>query len=186
MREKPMFDGPDPTDPVYIAAAAHLLTEMRRVCEEAREFHDELEESWPKELKIHPASKDACEGVLYMPRAGDPVVLFQACAHINPITKEVSAHSQMFVPLSMETIGLGMDYLKRAEHYVNTCVCGHVIPQFSTFPVRVESELDGELDAEDLEELRAAEEAQLAEIQGDLESDYACPACGYKPHRRYD
>lgn len=184
-----MREGPDPRDQVYKRVASTLLTKMREVCKHAREECNELEETWPKEMRIHPVHPGMAEGVLYVPRAAQGVYLFQAVALEDDVEdpEEVNIVTNVFAPATTDILHLGIDYIKRADYHMHTCVCGHVIPQFHHIPIAIDVDIDEEmaLSEEEERDIRSAEDVRLSEIKHELESEYACPACGYKPNKRY-
>ena len=183
-------DGPHPEDPIYQAAARSLLEKIRQVCSTERERCGEVPESWPSEIRLFPAAPDTAEGVLYMPRAVPPVYIFQATAGQDE-DGNISAHIHGLAPLTMEVLDLGLDYQKRASQYVFTCTCGHVIPKLMTFPIFIEGESDDEDDDENEdrrhgEQNMTSEEIRIQEMVHPDEMDYKCPACGFKPNKRYN
>ena len=184
-----MSDGPHPEDPVYQMAARTLLQKMREVCDTERKRCGEVPESWPSEVRIFPASVDTAEGVLYMPRAVPPVYTFQCSAHQDN-WGEIHAHIHGLAPLTPDILELALDYQKRASHYVFTCTCGHVIPKVLSFPLDLMDQALGEAQGqtpldEDGAEILTSDDIRIQEIVSPQERNYSCPACGFKPNRRY-
>jgi len=199
-----MNAAPDPTNPVYQTAAKAILEAMRESCEIERERCGEIEETWPKEMRIHPASDNSVEGVLYIPKSADPVRVFQACSHDEE--GEIQTHVTNFIPITEEILHLAMDYKRRAEHFVNVCICGHVIPKLiPPLAIQLQSmaeafdrdlaeaeefnpDFEESEDKEEAEEklITSSEDVRISELNFKEEVDYVCPACGFKPNKRYD
>lgn len=187
-------DGPDPTDPIYRTAASALLTKMREVCDKERERCGEFPETWPSELRMFPAGADTAEGVLYMPRAVPGVYIFQASAGINE-DGETETHILGMAPISADLLDIGLDYHKRASQYVFTCTCGHSIPKVISFPLFMDAEDAEDIDADELlmdqednldpTRPMMSEDIRIQEMLHPDEIDYVCPACGFKPNKRY-
>jgi len=193
-----MNSSPHPEDPIYKEAARGLLEQIREVCNTERERCGEVAESWPSEIRLFPVSSDTAEGVLYMPRAVPPVYFFQCSAQIED--GEIQTHIHGIAPLSQEVLELALDYQKRAAQTLFTCTCGHVIPKIMTIPIFFEDDEDSEeedsIDAAELEammqqgagmlgEFLTAEEMRIQDMVLPEEVDYQCPACGFKPNKRY-
>ncbi len=189
-------DGPDPSDPIYMVAARALLSKMREVCDKERDRCGEFAETWPSEIRMFPAAGDTAEGLLYMPRAVPPVYMFQASAGETE-DGEIETHILGMAPLTMNLLEMGLDYSKRADQYVYTCTCGHAIPKVISFPLFMDAEdaEDMDMDPDDLlmdqEDKRdptlpmTADDVRIQEMLHPDEIDYVCPACGFKPNKRY-
>ena len=179
-------DGPDPDDPVYQLAARTLLNKMREVCRVEREALGEVEESWPNEIRLFPASTDTAEGVLYMPRALPPVYVFQ-CLAVEDDSGTIITHMSGFAPMSLDILDLAIDYQKRAAQHVFTCTCGHVIPKITAIPLGfIEDHEAAESDDLGEAEAQSKEEERIRKLIDEQETDYACPACGFRPNKNYD
>lgn len=192
-----MSEGPSPDDPVYIAAARGLLERMHEVCDAERTRCNEVVESWPSEIRMFPASPDTAEGTLYMPRAVPPVYLFQSCAHRTD-DGDIETHIHGLAPYTQELLDLAIDYQKRAAQHLFTCTCGHIIPKMLTIPLDSldEEDITDAIEAikasfmgkasEDEQDSMTADDFRLQDMVHPQEVNYACPACGFKPNKRYN